>query len=245
MKLRAHLHNSTQESGSHTSAISRILACVEIKSILRALRCVRLKSASLALSGLIALSARTVVFPQTEPAPPPRTSIVVFADRSMPDAQWPALFAALRAALANPSPGLQSLDPSAEFLRGDLIHPGIQVDNAIAVYFHGDCTLTPAPRRTAFAVPLGWVRRVNGRIEPFIHVDCTHIAQMLGPQALGQDRESSSRIMAGAIARVILHEWIHIATQNSTHAEQGISRPEFSVPDLMAGGSRVVALGGR
>jgi hypothetical protein len=92
------------------------------------------------------------------------------------------------------------------------------------------------PRRTAYGVPLGWVRRLDGRIEPFAHVDCARIGQVLGPQALGMDADRRNAVMAGAIARVILHEWIHIATQNPRHAERGITKAQFGVADLMTGG---------
>jgi len=38
---------------------------------------------------------------------------------------------------------------------------------------------------------------------------------------------------AEAIARVILHEWVHVATQNPRHTEQGISKQTFGVKDLL------------
>jgi hypothetical protein len=82
---------------------------------------------------------------------------------------------------------------------------------------------------------------VDGRIAPFIHVDCTRIGQVLGPQALGLDRDRRNSLMGGAIARVVLHEWIHIATQSSSHAQRGISKAQFGVADLTAGSGQPVA----
>ena len=38
--------------------------------------------------------------------------------------------------------------------------------------------------------------------------------------------------MAHAVARVILHEWIHIATQNSGHSSYGLTKARFGVDDL-------------
>ena len=84
-------------------------------------------------------------------------------------------------------------------------------------------------------MPLGWVSRRNGRIEPFAHVDCTRIGQVLGRQALGMDADRRNGVMAGAMARVIVHEWIHIATQNRAHAERGVEKAQFGVADLTAG----------
>jgi hypothetical protein len=176
---------------------------------------------------------------QPSPDASKHSVVVLFADHPMNDGQWTALLAALRVGLADGGVEVQSIDPGADFLRGDDVVPGFLVDSAITVYLHGDCTLSPALRRTAFAVPLGWVRRVDGRIEPFVHVDCTRIGQVLGPQAMWMSRARRIDVMAGAMARVILHECIHIATQSSGHAERGIAKADFGVADLM-GNSAIV-----
>jgi hypothetical protein len=81
---------------------------------------------------------------------------------------------------------------------------------------------------------LGWVRLNHGHIEHFIHVECTRLAQTLASQTYGLDRDQQDRLMARAIARVILHEWIHIATQNSGHARDGLAKAAFSPRDLIA-----------
>jgi hypothetical protein len=78
------------------------------------------------------------------------------------------------------------------------------------------------------------VGRADGRIAPFAHVDCTRIGEVLGLHAQGMRRQQRVEAMAVALARVILHEWIHIATQNSTHAREGIEKAQFSVVDLIA-----------
>ncbi|MGA2219761.1 MAG: hypothetical protein ABSG51_16845 [Terracidiphilus sp.] len=167
---------------------------------------------------------------------PTRTTVVVFADRSMQEEEWSDLFAALRARLAAGGAETEILGEEAEFVRGDSVAAGFRVQTAIVVFLHGDCNLAPLPRRTAYGVALGWVRRVNRQIEPFAHVDCTRIGQVLGAQALGMDVDRRNTVMAGAIARVILHEWLHIASQDPDHAGQGIRKAEFGVADLLAGG---------
>ena len=164
------------------------------------------------------------------------TTVVLFADRPMLDGQWADLFSALRTGLTDGDPETQPIAGTPEFIRGDLVQPGIRVQTAIVVYLHGDCNLDPLVRRVAFGVPLGWVRRDHGTIESFVHVDCTRIGQVLGPQVRGMKRNQRMHIMAGAMARVVLHEWIHIATQSPAHAETGVARAQFGVADLMAGG---------
>ncbi len=212
---------------------SCIISCVDRKGHpASGLRCIAGRGGALAALLPVALAWASGATAQL-PAPPQHTTMVVFADRSMPAGQWTELFAALRAGLANGGAETRELDPKAAFVRGDDLSPGLEVDSAISVFLHGNCSLEPLERRTAFAVPLGWVRRTDGRIQPFVHVDCTRIGQVIGAQARWLSRQGRDKVMAGALARVILHEWIHIATQNPGHAESGIARAQFGVADLM------------
>jgi hypothetical protein len=163
----------------------------------------------------------------------PHTTVVVFADRPLRQGQWNALFAALQTNLAKGEDEAQTLDGAADFIRGDTVEAGLKVDSAIVVYLHGNCELEPLMRRTEFGVPLGWVYMHQGHIEPFAHVDCTRIGEVLGVQALGVNKGRRASMMADAMARVILHEWIHIATECPAHAEQGIEKAQFGAADLL------------
>ena len=109
-------------------------------------------------------------------------------------------------------------------------------DNPITIYLHGDCVVLPSFSlgRPSSSGALGWVRLNHGHIEHFVHVECTRLAQTLASQTYGLDRDQRDRLMARAIARVILHEWIHIATQNPGHAGDGLAKATFSPRDLIA-----------
>jgi hypothetical protein len=174
------------------------------------------------------------------PAPPamPHTTLVVFADRSMPDEEWTDLFTALRREQAGAVSATPKLAGQVEIVRGDKLKPGLRVDAVITVFLHGSCTLLPRPKLTVQGA-LGWVPRSKGIIEPFVNVDCTQLVNMLGPYALGMHRDERNAVMAEAIARVILHEWIHIATQSAHHSPHGITQSEFRVRDLVADDSEV------
>jgi hypothetical protein len=56
---------------------------------------------------------------------------------------------------------------------------------------------------------------------------------MLQPLALGMDRERRNTVIAEGIARVIAHEWIHIATQKAGHEKTGVMESQFQVSDLL------------
>jgi len=168
---------------------------------------------------------------QVDATLPAHTTVVVFADHPMQAEAWTALFEAMRAAVSEDK--IMGLDENPQFVRGDAIRPGLMIGDSIVVYLHGDCRLEPLPRRTAYSVPLGWVRRENGQIAPYIHVDCTRIGQVIGPQAQGLDENHRSLMMAGAMARVVVHEWIHIARQSAEHGRAGITKAQFGEADLL------------
>lgn len=171
------------------------------------------------------------------------------------DSLWIALVNVLDQELTSGSPEVRALVSQAaddttsqasradvisqiQIIRGDRVSPGLVIHNSISVYLHGECMATLNARSNLFSYAhpsdaLGWVRIGNGSIEPFIHVDCTHIAQVLGLQRVRVNSHQRDQLMAGAIARVILHEWIHISTQSSHHAKNGITKAEFGVTDLL------------
>ena len=49
--------------------------------------------------------------------------------------------------------------------------------------------------------------------------------------------------MAEAIARVIAHEWIHIATQKAGHEKSGVMESQFQVSDLLTETIRFIRAG--
>jgi hypothetical protein len=161
------------------------------------------------------------------------TTLVVFAQRPMRDGQWSALFDALKQGAQKVAATTPALGTGVDLVRGDTMAPGLRADKVISVYLHGDCRLTPMPRYEP-ARALGWVYRVHGRIEPFIHVDCSQIVQQLGPLALGMKSNRLETLMGEAVARVIMHEWVHVATQNAGHAKEGVGKSSFGIADLLA-----------
>jgi hypothetical protein len=172
----------------------------------------------------------------------PHTTVVVFADHPLPKSEWPSLFTAIRSVLADVAAETQAVDINAELVEGDALIPGIRVDASLSVYLHGDCNpqLQP-PRGYTAGATLGWVWQRQRTIDPFVHVDCTSIGQVLEPGIYWFSKEQRIHAMAGAIARVIVHEWIHIATQCAGHSEQGVAKAHFGIDDLLPERDRFLA----
>jgi hypothetical protein len=185
-------------------------------------------------------------------APDAQTTLAIFTDpkaHQLTNQQWEAIAVALREELVSDSPEIQSLAGKAagadsnsqiQIILGDRITPGLSVQNSITVFLHGDCTILPHPPPIVFpdtqvSGALGWVNDDHGRIQPFIHVQCNRLAQMLAAKAYGVNRGQRDQLMAVAIARVILHEWLHVATQSQHHSNSGLLKAQFSPADLLAG----------
>jgi hypothetical protein len=160
------------------------------------------------------------------------TTMVIFTDHPMEDDQWSALVRELHRADVRLEMAARELGGGLEVLRGRDVAMGVNVDQIISVSVIGDCTLMPGPRRTVTGA-LGWVKKVDGEIQPFIKVSCERIVEMLQGIALGMNRERKDAVMAEAMARVIAHEWIHIATQKTSHEKSGVMESQFLVSDLL------------
>ena len=161
------------------------------------------------------------------------TTLVVFAAHPIPEGEWTSLLDSMRRGAALAAQQTPQLRGPFEVLRGEMIPRGLYVDIPISVYLQGNCTLVPRPFTIARGT-LGWVPLVQGRIEPFIHIECERLVDMLAPMSVGMTQNRRNQVMGEAITRVILHEWIHIATQNPRHAKRGVEKSGFNLMDLLA-----------
>ena len=161
------------------------------------------------------------------------TTMAIFTDHMMEESQWSALVQELRRSETRFEPVVPEIAGGLDVLRGRDLEAGVNVDVGLSVVIIGDCTLMPGPRR-AVSGALGWVKKVDGQVQPFIHVDCARLTEMLQPLALGMDRERRDTVVAEALARVIAHEWIHIATQETHHEKSGVMQSQFQLSDLLA-----------
>jgi hypothetical protein len=170
---------------------------------------------------------------QTNNAAVPHPALLFFSQHRLPEDAWTALFAAMRATLPASAEEVPALDAQVELIRGDGLAHGAVVPQSVNVYLHGDCHLSPQPESFSAGQPLGWVVKVGPQIEPVIHVECTQIGQELSRSAEWMSKDARTATMSEAMARVILHEWAHIATQSGAHGKKGITKARFGVDDLV------------
>ncbi|QNI31567.1 hypothetical protein H7849_21230 [Alloacidobacterium dinghuense] len=159
-------------------------------------------------------------------------TLVFYADKQVSDTLWQPLFSAIQNDLAKEDYGLSDRTP--QLMRSNEVFPGEEFGRVIEVKLLGRCDVPQQAYRPLKPGPLGWVLRVHGEIQPYIYVDCTRMAQVLDPTTLGMSNEQRSRAMSQAISHVLVHEWIHITTQNSGHTEHGISEAQLTAATLVA-----------
>ncbi|HET6220496.1 MAG TPA: hypothetical protein VFE27_25930 [Acidobacteriaceae bacterium] len=164
------------------------------------------------------------------------TTLVFYAQSKVSEDLWPLLFQILRSDLASGAGELPNglvLDRRAAFVRGTDDLRGILFSKVISVKLLGRCDVLPQTNHPSSRGPLGWVPLVSGKIQPFVSIDCTRLAQVLRPAAAGLDKQARQDMMAQAIAHVLIHEWSHIVTQSTAHSSRGITQAYLSVNDLI------------
>lgn len=163
-------------------------------------------------------------------------SIVFYADKQVNDAFWAPLFAAVQTEIAEENLGAASamIDRHPSLLRNTDVFQGEEFGNLVQARLLGRCDVVQQAFRPLPPGPLGWVLKVRGEIQPYVFIDCTRMAQLLNAKTLGMSDQQRTRAMTEAIAHVLVHEWIHIATQNADHAQHGIAQAQLSAAELTA-----------
>ena len=160
------------------------------------------------------------------------TAVVFYADRHIAEPMWAPLFEAFRAEVAEERREYP-LPEDFEPVRASALAVGQEFADVIEVRLIGRCDVAEQAYRSLPKGPLGWVVRASGEIQPFIYVDCSRLAQYLGPVALGMSEDQRRAAMARAISRIAVHEWIHIDSQSARHEGHGIRQAELSSRELI------------
>ena len=164
--------------------------------------------------------------------------IVFYTDPAVKAPFWSPFFDALHHELTQANSANQLPASARMIVAGEhSVDPG--ASGVIVVHLEGRCDQPrQAWRPLAPGAALGWVYQSPGhiqpRIQPFVFIDCARIAQLLDPMTLGISDDLRVEAMDTAIARVLLHEWIHISLQTADHTEHGIRQPRFTARDLTA-----------
>jgi hypothetical protein len=74
----------------------------------------------------------------------------------------------------------------------------------------------------------------DGRVLPFVTVECDKLRHWLTSRVAGFGAEQRQELLGRAIARLVAHEFYHIFARTKHHASEGIGRSCFSLHNLLA-----------
>jgi len=106
-------------------------------------------------------------------------------------------------------------------------------DRLIVVSFHGDCS-TAMPKTLPGAGPLGSTSTMDGRVLPFIRIDCGRVKAVLAESGGWPQTLIPAGILARALSRVAAHEIYHVLSERKHHDEDGLFKAAYSPADLLA-----------
>jgi hypothetical protein len=74
----------------------------------------------------------------------------------------------------------------------------------------------------------------DGKVLPFIWVDCDTVTRLLAPALPSQAATGRNYLYGRALGRVVAHELFHVLTGTRDHDDAGIAKRSFRASDILA-----------
>jgi cytochrome c553 len=103
------------------------------------------------------------------------------------------------------------------------------------VKFSGRCEILPSATPFQPGQRLGWTHISDGVILPFAEIDCDAIFAYLLQGLRLKPPQTRERILGRALARVTVHELLHILAGTIAHSDHGVDHPTLAASQLLAG----------
>ena len=108
----------------------------------------------------------------------------------------------------------------------------------VVVRFAGSCSFAGYnPTKPANAAPglsLASTAVSNGRVLPFVTVECHRVRDRIAPQTVGLRDAERTAALGKAIGRVLAHEIYHVMSGDRKHAREGVAASCVSARQLLA-----------
>lgn len=102
----------------------------------------------------------------------------------------------------------------------------------VIVQMQGHCTLHRFPRGER-SKSLGFTHVSDGRVLPFIEIDCDAVAESVMKATSSSTAFLNVNAYARGLAAVLTHEMVHALTESCDHGESGVMLPSLTPKQLM------------
>jgi hypothetical protein len=103
----------------------------------------------------------------------------------------------------------------------------------VSIRLLGSCT--GDLRVNATRGPMGWTKIVDGRILPYVEIDCNRVRATILPDVERMETVFREAALGRALARVLAHELRHAMARTLTHEDHGLAQASLSARDLLFG----------
>ncbi len=111
------------------------------------------------------------------------------------------------------------------------------VNQLVVVRFAGSCSFAgynPAKIGPTENSALASTAVADGRILPFITVECGKLRDRLGPLVIGLKGSEREAMLGRAAGRLLAHEVYHVLSGERRHAQQGVAQSCVTTRELLA-----------
>jgi len=102
----------------------------------------------------------------------------------------------------------------------------------LVVKLRGSCDESRGSRAAKTGDILASTAVSDGRVLPFIQIDCRNVRALVQPEMRGRTRWQQNRILGRALARVLAHEAYHVIAESSDHGRDGVAKPQLRAAEL-------------
>jgi hypothetical protein len=128
---------------------------------------------------------------------------------------------------------LNSTNLGFDFITPDQAKPPAYFQSLVSVKMTGVCSVDHADIEKTRG-PLAFAHSSDGRILPFVEVQCDRVRRHVRDAFWGPDAERSEYLYGRALARVLAHELYHVLTGRKEHTPVGFTRKALSGGQLIA-----------
>ena len=107
-------------------------------------------------------------------------------------------------------------------------------DHLVVARFTGHCEMLIEGESDRRRTTLGFTHVSDGKVIPFLQIDCDRLAALLGPTHVTEPIARRQLLFGRALGRVLCHEIYHVIAETQAHNTRGLAKPGLTPQELMS-----------